>query len=262
MNRRGLGSFNVYDVFANIVPGVVLLIGLLFPLDVREIVDVEIVSVTIASLFVILSFVSGQIVQSFGGWADGDHGFSELMTCLIQNKKYSRFELTEFDERFLLHCDETFDLRDEFDDYGRLFKMILAYLEYSGRTRALRMQALYLFARGIWVSVWLLALWFLIIGVSMRYEYLSNDSLELVNLRMNLLRSEGAIWFAFIIVILTGILFHRVRSNLELDWIQYTVSEFCLDRSVSNLEHLSDERNNYKPMPKNDVTRGGRQHDD
>ena len=228
VNSQGLRSFNVYDVFANIVPGIISLLGMSFPFDIQGKITSNLVPV--ASVFIIVAFVFGQVIQALGSWADGDHGFSILIRDIINNRSNDRYNITEFDERFLLCCDNAFELTDDFNDYGRLFKMLLAYLEYGGRTRALRMQALYLFSRGIWVSLWVTTLWFVVIYISIKYGYLSNESLKPINLSMSIVRNKSGIGVASIFTFIMGLAFGRIRKHLEEDWIQYVIVEFCLDQ--------------------------------
>ncbi|WP_276280344.1 hypothetical protein [Halorussus caseinilyticus] len=230
MTKNPLSSFNIYDIFANIVPGVVFLIGFTFPFKLQNILGGNTVSITNILLFILFSFVLGQTLQAIGGWADGDHGFPRFIKDILNEESKSRFEVSSIDETFLLLCSTTFRLPSNFNDYYRLFKLLLAYLEYSGRSRALRMQALYLFSRGIWVSSWLLFLWFLVLTVSIRFEYISPQSLELVNLNMDDLRSEIVILASDIVVLSSGLIFTKIRSEIEEDWITYVVLEFYLDR--------------------------------
>lgn len=233
MKRQGIKSFNVYDVFANIIPGVVLLVGASFPFNVQRVLGKPITAATSITLVIIISFITGQFLQTIGGWADGDHGFPQLMRSIVNEKRNPQFEITEFDEYFVVLCDDTFELTEGFDDYTRLFKMLLAYLEYSGRSRALRMQALYLLSRGIWVSAWLLSFWFFAVYVSIDYNYLSETSLRLVNLKMKDIPSKSELTIAFLLATVLGTIFGRIRQEVEEDWVKYVITEFYLDRVTS-----------------------------
>lgn len=233
MNGKRLSSFNIYDVFANIVPGVVFLIGLSFPFKLQQFVGEGANAAIAVTLFLFFSLVVGQILQAIGGWADGDHGFSLLVQDIVHRRSESRFDRTEFDEYFVVLCHDTFELSDEFDDYSRLFKLLLAYLEYSGRSRALRMQALYLLARGVWVGAGLLIIWFVTLFVSFEFDYLTATSLKMVNLQLTDFRSTTAILLAFVVTAAVGLVFTTIRKELEEDWISYAVTEFYLDAVTS-----------------------------
>jgi hypothetical protein len=229
MNGKRLRSFNIYDIFANIVPGVVFLIGLSVPFELQQIFGDGANAAIGVTLFLFFSLVVGQILQAIGGWADGDHGFSLLVEDIVRERNDSRFDVTEFDEYFLVLCQDTFGLSDEFDDYSRLFKLLLAYLEYSGRSRALRMQALYLLARGVWVSAGLLIVWFVTLLISFEYGYVTAPSLESVSLRMADFRSTTELLIALSVSTVVGAVFTRIRNELEADWISYAITEFYLD---------------------------------
>lgn len=242
MDGKRLRSFNIYDIFANIVPGVVFLVGLSFPFKIQQLLG-DGANVAIAvTLFFFFSLVVGQILQAIGGWADGDHGFSLLVEDIVREQSKSRFDVTEFDECFLVLCQDIFDLSADFDDYSRLFKMLLAYLEYSGRSRALRMQALYLLARGVWVSAGLLIIWFVTLLISFEYGYITTTSLGSVNLKMDDFRSTMAILIALSVSIAIGLVFTKIRKELETDWISYAITEFYLD-SVTMQKYWQGRQN-------------------
>lgn len=232
MNGKRLRSFNIYDIFANIIPGVVFLIGLSFPFKLRQLFGDGANAAVAITLFLFFSLVVGQVLQAIGGWADGDHGFSLLIEDIVHERSESRFNVTEFDEYFVVLCQDTFSLSADFDDYSRLFKMLLAYLEYSGRSRALRMQALYLLARGVWVSAGLLIIWFVTLFVSIEYGYITTTSLELVNLKMDDFRSTIAILIALLVSTTIGAVFTKIRTEMESDWVSYLITEFYLDRTT------------------------------
>lgn len=229
MNGKRLQSFNIYDIFANIVPGVVFLVGLSFPFKSQQFVGDGANAAIAVTLFLFFSLVVGQILQAIGGWADGDHGFSLLVEDILREQSESRFDVTEFDEYFVVLCHDTFGLSDEFDDYSHLFKLLLAYLEYSGRSRALRMQALYLLARGVWVGAWLLIIWFVTLFVSFEFNYVTAASLEMVNLQLTDFRSTTATFIALVVTTAIWGVFTKIRKELEEDWISYVVTEFYLD---------------------------------
>lgn len=241
MDGKRLRSFNIYDIFANIVPGVVFLIGLSFPFKLQQFFGDGANAAIAVTLFLFFSLVVGQILQAIGGWADGDHGFSLLVEDIVRKRSKSRFDVTEFDEYFLVLCQDTFDLSVNFDDYSRLLKMLLAYLEYSGRSRALRMQALYLLARGVWVSAGLLIIWFVTLLISFEYGYITATSLELVSLKMDDFRSTAAILIALLVSTTIGLVFTKIRKELEADWISYAITEFYLD-SVTGQKYRQDGR--------------------
>lgn len=119
-------------------------------------------------------------------------------------------------------CREEFQLSGTFDSYGRLFKALLSYLENCGRSRALRMQALYLFVRGLYVASVALTLLYFSAIVSIEYGLLPDDVL-------NALRSADILSVSTIVSAGLVYITDRNREELEEDWIQYTVTECYME---------------------------------
>lgn len=226
---QGLKSINLYDIYANIVPGVVFLLGIVIPLDFGAIlkelfgpnVDISI-GISQLLLFIVIAFVVGQILQAFGSRFDGDHGFGSLLSEIRGESDQNRHEVTEFETVFWELCREKFVLTDSFDSSDRLFKAILAYLENSSRTRALRLQALYLFSRGMYVASLSLCFIYLIILISLVYNYLPDGITPFF-------RPSWVILSGLIVMGCITYISEKTREGLESDWIKYTVTEFYLE---------------------------------
>jgi hypothetical protein len=226
---QGLKSINLYDIYANIVPGIVFLFGIVLPLDfvaiLRELFgpDAQFTAgIAQLLLFIVISFVVGQILQAFGSRFDGDHGFGSLVSDIRDESEQDRHEVTEFDDVFWELCKDEFVLSENFESSDRLFKAVLAYLEHSSRTRALRMQALYLFARGMYVASLSLCLIYITILVSLFYGYLPEDVTPFFR----------PSWVIISGIVVTGLLTYiseETREGLESDWIKYTMTEFYLE---------------------------------
>lgn len=227
--EEGIESVNLYDIFANIVPGLSFLFGIMIPLNVRYLVDFvfgreAMVQFTLAYLILLvaLAFITGQLLQAFGSRFDGDHGFPRFVQEIRGEDVDSRYEVTEFDEVFWHFCRERFVLSDNFESYDRLFKSVLAYLEHSQRTRALRLQALYLFARGVFVAGVLLTVFYTILLLSLYYDY--------VPFRWEFLfRSQLVIATSAVLSATVSYISYKERRKLESDWVKYAITEFYLD---------------------------------
>ena len=229
---QGLKKINSYDIFANIVPGLVFILGLLLPLHpapvLKSIFGEEwTLSFGIAHLLLLVavSFVFGQVLQGIGSRVDGDHGFPNLVRKIRGEDVECRYAISEFEDNFWDACSDKFDLSDEFDSYDRLFKAILADLEASGRRRALRMQALYLFSRGVVVALRVLAAVYVITAISLEYRHIPTDWTPLFRPAWLLL--SGAV-----IAYVASLQVDKERKELEVDWIKYTLTEFYLETST------------------------------
>lgn len=227
--EEGLRNVNLYDIFANIVPGLSLLFGLLVPFEViptlKTLLSTESslrFGLAHVILLVAFAFITGQLLQAFGSRYDGDHGFHDFLAEIRGEDVESRYKITEFDGVFWVMCRERFCLSDGFDSPDRLFKAVLSYLEKSHRNRALRMQALYLFARGVFVAAVLLTLTYFAIFVSLEYGYFPQGWLPLFRSNWIVLMSSG-------ISGIVAYISNKERKELEEDWINYTMTEFYLE---------------------------------
>ncbi|USZ67836.1 hypothetical protein NGM10_14015 [Halorussus salilacus] len=163
-------NFNLYDIFANFLPGAVLVIGLLFPYVG---IDGLFVEVEVGSLLVLLvsSFAVGLFVQALGGIVQSSgQDFANHIKKVDERadssgktgtpEPKSEINISTLDAYFIETFRAEFGLESDFTDWNRLHKLILAKLEATSRTRALRLQALYLSMRGMAATMVLLASWF------------------------------------------------------------------------------------------------------
>lgn len=226
---QGIKNVNGYDIFANIIPGLACLLGLAVPFEVYTSLQAIFGSESPLSfsvgqilLLIAIAFILGQILQAFGSRFDGDHGFGDYIRNLRGEEVSSRYEITEFDESFWPFCKKEFQLSEEFDAYGRLFNAVYSLLEESNRNRALRMQALYLFSRGIRVAAIFLFLLYAAVSISLYYNYIPVDLLEYV-------RDQRAILPGLVISLVVARVANLERKEFERDWLEYTVTEFYLE---------------------------------
>lgn len=228
--NQGLKSINIYDVFANIVPGVTFLLGMFVAIDTAAVIStvlgegVELsLGIAVLLVFVAVAFVLGQVIQAVAGRFDGDHGFPALVRQIREgNADDVPIEISEFGDAFWELCRDYFVLTDGFESYDRLFKAVLAFLENRGRSRALRMQALYLFGRGMFVTAIGLTFVYSVTAISLQYGFVSTDLEPFV--RSYEITAGGAVVAALAIYA-----FSKVREELESDWIKYAVVEFYLE---------------------------------
>lgn len=225
----GIKNVNLYDLFANIVPGLTFIFGIIIPFEISPLIkgifgeNVEF-SFNLSYLFLLItiSFVVGQLLQAFGSRFDGDHGFSDFIQEIRGNTEQSRYDMTEFDDVLWEFCRVKFFLSDSFDSYDRLFKAILSFLEKSQRNRALRLQALYLFARGVFVASMLLFLYYSVILTSIYYNYIPVKY-------TSYFRPQWVMIVSTISSAITAYVVYIERHELESDWVTYTITEFYLE---------------------------------
>jgi hypothetical protein len=229
VTNQGIKTINLYDIFANIVPGVYFLIGLYVGTHPTKILDLfftrEVVipvGLPLLLLVVAVAFVIGQLLQLGGGVYDDDHGFDALMRRIRGEDVSCRYNISEVEDRFWEMCRQEFDLSDEFESHETLFNLLLSYVEASGRSRALRLQALYLFVRGVFVASTYLTLLYATLVIVLLFDYpLGPLAAVIRSIEVNFL-------YAVLAMALTK-LTDRSRAGLEEDWIEYTVVESYLE---------------------------------
>jgi hypothetical protein len=227
--EHGIRSFNLYDLYANVLPGLLLIFGLVLPLKIvptlRLILGADVspeFGIAYLLLLLALAYLAGHILQAIGGRVDADHGIDHLFQTIINGNNYSRIPLTEVDHSLWEKCKTEFDISDEFNQYERVWKMILAYLEAAGRSRALRLQALYLFARGAFITTALLIIYYGTLLITFLFSYFPGSW-----------SSYFRVWWVNIWLLLFAVIgsfFLRYeRDEWESDWIKYTIIEFHLE---------------------------------
>jgi hypothetical protein len=216
------------------MPGLLFVIGLSIPLHPIPFLKALLgedwtpaLGISELLLLVAFSFVCGQMLQTAGGRFDGDHGFADLMGKIRSDGDSN---LSEFEENFWKCCQKEFSLNNGFSSYDMLFNAVLAHLESCGRHRALRMQALYLFARGVYVGLRFLAVIYIVIYISVEYGFLPMAWRPFVRTDWLVLSAAIAVW-------ILGYSVDGARRELENDWIEYTITEFYLDTK----DHLNDD---------------------
>lgn len=169
--QQGYANFNLYDIFANFLPGIIFLVGVLLPYVGLDGLFAELKAGGLL-LMVVLSFAVGLFIQAVGGniqssgqdFADHirnvDLENEEEQKTNVRSEPNSAINISTLDAYFVEAFRAELGLGSDFEDWSRLHKLILAKLEATPRSRALRLQALYLAMRGMAVTMWLLALWY------------------------------------------------------------------------------------------------------
>lgn len=138
-----VGRLHLFDILAALIPGAVLLtiFSVVFTGDFFDVL------VGNAGVFLVFSYVFGNGIQEgMTLVANAPQHFEILMEDVVsENSRNPDIAVTEIEEGFLDLCLDEFELRDDFDDYDRLFDMLLSYLDTKPASRGLRFQALFSF---------------------------------------------------------------------------------------------------------------------
>lgn len=155
---RSLRSLAFYDLLTNLIPGVVYLSAVTLLVSPPP-GTVDIPVGILVSGFVVVSFTIGHLVQAAASWLETPKTFGQIIKALQEdNPVEAPFAITYVEKEFWDTCKTNFNIPDpeNFDDYGRLFKLLLSHLETTPHTRALRFQALHAFHRSMWAASMLL----------------------------------------------------------------------------------------------------------
>ena len=203
----------------------------------------------------IFSFILGIVIQVIGSrfskfsvyscppWAKRNRSFNKFMEKGFGDTDSSCENcddiepITKFDEYFHECCESVFDMDipDEFNDWERLFELLIAYLENSPWNRAVRMQTLHLATRGLYVSFLLLAVYYAVIAATF---FAVNIQDEAVYITLTISSSNIILNSAVVFILMAGftvaisyMFFLRAR-DFEGDVKCFIVCEFVL--SVRN----------------------------
>jgi hypothetical protein len=221
--EQRFGRFNLYDIFANFLPGAILIFGLYLPESSREFSFPE-VGVTAAATLAVIAFVLGFLLQALA---------SPLVERLPRpfDKEMGNIQSPSgVEDDFATLCDKKFgiDVTEHgsgYEQWSLLFKSILSDLEASPWSRTLRIQALHLAARG-------LAMAFLVLSVCYGLYVVGVLQADQSDLFSRNLIPEAATVLAFGFMIIAG---SRAR-HFEKDVVTYMISEFYMN----NRELLQD----------------------
>jgi hypothetical protein len=187
---RALRSLQIYDILANLVPGVVVLIVIGVAVPVECYLG-EVPSSILVTGVIIVGFVSGHVIQALASRLNGEPRlFGLLVAELRETEPYdpegtlellpdrarewlgfkrtpvTKISITEVEKAFWPMAKAQFDLSEEFRNYGRLMQLVLSYLETVPTTRALRFQSIHSFHRSMWAVCFLSVALVSTVGIS------------------------------------------------------------------------------------------------
>lgn len=223
-------QLNLYDIFANFLPGAYLLIGMFLP-EWLLLEKFPTISIFEAGGAVIMAFVAGFCTQSIGSYVQTDNRpFDKFMPGEEDGALGSEnINDTSIDRLFCEMCENEFGIDpwdSDFSDWGRLYKLVIADIETGAQQRALRIQALHLSARGLLVSACILVV----------FHFLR--ALFLIPLFP---RSTPVVHLVLVGISIVSIpIFYYRYKDFERDVVKYMIYDFVLEREqrYSDMEDI------------------------
>lgn len=254
LEEQRIGRFNLYDIFANFLPGAILLIGIFLPIvGVRGLlVELQLGSVIV---LLVLSFAAGIALQvlgsTLGSASEPFRMHMKAVTEFHENQessgvdekavapRSSEIEISGLDVLFFEECRKEFHLSAQFEDWERLFKNVLSKLEEHPQSRAIRLHAQYLGVRGMTITMGVLSIYYLAVSIPLLLA-----AVVYVQERPNWIQSYTevihlplpAILLITIFSIILTYLFHKRQKEFKLDVIRYMIREYCKAADIEENE--------------------------
>lgn len=214
-----LSQFNLYDLLSSFLPGAFLLLSVIIPYNGSEILLTEL-TVGGAIVFVVFSYTFGLMTQALGGSIhSGEDDFVERMQVITEGSDSESSDVKPIEIRFVESVRAEFDLDANYNDWESVYRLILAKLETTDRTRTIRLQALFLAMRG-----------FAVIGIVLVVSYLVMIGLDVCDTV-----ETAASIPTLIVLILSGVLLSVIAwsrsSEFSEDVIAYMILEYTLERN-------------------------------
>jgi hypothetical protein len=223
-------TLSLWDVFANIVPGIVLIIGLGLPflpgpggMDTLPLDLIEL------ALIGVLAMVAGLALQGPAYFLEEApkllvkrNGTSatrvlERIRPISFQREFERLEepSTPFEEQFWAFCASRFDLGNDFGNrehhWAQLWKLLLTHLESSPYTQTVRWRSMYSMARGLWVGFGVLLIYYLLL-----ITYRPDPPIRMLTYVIIASGSLAVVFFAF-------------KNWFKRLWFEFMILEFYLD---------------------------------
>jgi hypothetical protein len=220
---RTLTTLNLYDLLANLIPGIALTIVLivLFPVDWFGL-SPSASSGTFVAAVLVFGFISGHIIQWLGSRLDRhlqkrNHDGEDLFSRTLEGIENEDERLpigarTEVEDSFVNLAKTQFDLSDDFPESTKLLLLVLSYLETQPATRALRFQTIHTFHRSMWSASILSLLATPIAGISVCLGWVTTTPQALL-----------VIFFGSLVSIYV---FNNRKNKFEKTFLRYVFLDF------------------------------------
>lgn len=233
---RIFSVLNLYDLLANLVPGLawVVLLSILFPVDWFSL-SAGVTPVAYVAVIIVFGFIAGHIIQWAGsnldrwlieGMEEGKDLFSRTMEAIESGQEKSPIgPITDVEESFWELAKEQFGLPSDFPKNSKLLVLVLSYLETRPATRASRFQAIHTFHRSMWA-----ASFFSVISaaVSLLAALLGMLELRPITPFVILIGSFGGLF-----------VFDQRKDKFEKTFLRYVFLDFYQDQKVKKHDRNS-----------------------
>ena len=147
---RPLTNLTVFDILSNLVPGTLLLgiIGLIFA--VEQMIPLGVVSAAVGALFG--GYVAGHILQAAGSLLFSEYDVGDAIVAFSHDERSNEgnpFSSISLGPTFTHLIKQRFNLPANYTDQNMMNRLIMAELERSSASRALRFQILSYFYRNM-----------------------------------------------------------------------------------------------------------------
>jgi hypothetical protein len=211
-----LRSLELYDILANLIPGGVLLISIAVVFQVESYINFSNNSLA-AATFLIAAFVLGHIIQAVASYIDGQPTlFGDVIRYTRgENIDHPPLRITVVEKSVWPIMKKKFNLSDDFDDYGALFRLLLSHIETTPTVRALRFQSLHSFHRSMWAVGYITAI-LSILGWGLKWQTVVD------------VRSCWILLASFVASIVTIIVFKSRKEKMNERFIQYAMVDLYI----------------------------------
>lgn len=252
-------TVNIYDVFANFLPGFIFLGGAAIPFLPGD--TLSGFGTFGGTLLIFASFAVGGMMQALGSYTKHyqyrfptrdfpSESANEWSLCLIEKRKmpFNRImdeiannqdDLTPPQSEFFSSCRNLFGFDSDSDnndgdwmDWGDLFKICLTHLEITPYNRTLRIQAQHLATRGLYISFFIIFIY-----------YIALSAIQVLPI-YNLQQFDVISWQRLVIIGLFCVpisyIFYLRSVHFEKDVVNYMIAEVVA--SGSNITQNDDNQ--------------------
>lgn len=246
-----LSSFNLIDIFGYVIPGTLLLVGLIVPIEFNlESLNLPIV----VSFTLIFAFVVGMAIPEIkrllgpvrpSKWltrsSQPDHVFIDDI-FQVQEQPPENFEQDTnyrskeyFDHEVYKLCQDRFSLAGNLSrsGYYSLWLAVLSYLETTPYVRTYRLQALYTFSNNLLAVFDILLIYY---GLLAALETVKQIGGIALGIRFPLIpvRSLPFLFVLLIVAMVSSYAFARQSTFFLSRWHFYSKMEFYIDQKMND----------------------------
>lgn len=225
--ERALTVLNLYDLLANLIPGIAWLFALiiLYPVDWFGIDPAAAPGAFVAAV-IVFGFIGGHVLQYLGSELDviqrnrkydGKDLYTRTMEAVENGDDQSPIgEVTDVERSFYELAKKKFLLPEDFPNSSKLLLLVLSYLETTPATRASRFQARHTFYRSMWAGS--------ILTLVASIPSLVGSYLDVLPVRY------GGSLVIFLASIAVTYIFQKRKNKFERTFLRYVFLDFYQDQ--------------------------------